>query len=189
MIRFIPNIISCIRLILVPLIVVLLWHNMYKWAFWVFIGAGLSDAIDGYLARILNARTILGSYLDPLADKAMIVCVYVVLGIKGVLPLWLVVAVLSRDILLSIGSFLLWLRFSWIEIKPLMISKLNTLLQILLVGLVLLSSFGIMTNPLFIIWFCYAVMFTTIGSGIGYMWQFVHKVLPKDIEKLYKEPK
>jgi cardiolipin synthase len=106
-------------------------------AFLLFLLAGLSDLIDGYLAKRFNMATELGAYLDPLADKALIVSVYVTLGIAGAIPRWLVILVVSRDIMIVSAVMLSWLLNKPVTLKPLMVSKLNTVAQILLALVVL----------------------------------------------------
>lgn len=106
-------------------------------AFLLFLLAGLSDLIDGYLAKRFNMATELGAYLDPLADKALIVSVYVTLGIAGAIPRWLVILVVSRDIMIVSAVILSWLVNKPVTLKPLMVSKLNTVAQILLALVVL----------------------------------------------------
>jgi cardiolipin synthase len=106
-------------------------------AFWLFVAAGLSDAIDGFLAKRFGMATELGAYLDPLADKAMIVSIYVALGILDVIPRWLVILVASRDIMIVSAVILAWLVHKPIKLKPIVVSKLNTVAQILLVAVVL----------------------------------------------------
>jgi cardiolipin synthase len=108
-------------------------------AFLLFLLAGLSDLVDGYLAKRFNMATELGAYLDPLADKALIVSVYVTLGIAGAIPQWLVILVVSRDIMIVTAVILSWLVNRPVTLKPLTVSKLNTVAQILL-ALVVLAS-------------------------------------------------
>ena len=139
----IPNLITIARILLVPLTIWLLISGDYPLAFGVFIMAGLSDAADGWLARVTNTQSELGSYLDPLADKALLVSTYAALGALRLVAPWLVIIVISRDVLI-IGALLLS-RFMDrpFPINPLPISKANTLLQIIYIGLVLASlSFG-----------------------------------------------
>ena len=132
-----PNLITLGRLLLAPLAVAMIASNRYTEAFVIFIAAGASDAIDGYIAKRFDLRTELGAYLDPLADKALIVSIYVSLGIAGKLPLFLVILVVSRDIMI-IGAFMLaWLVGKPMAARPLMVSKINTVAQILLATLVL----------------------------------------------------
>ena len=110
-------------------------------AFVLFLAAGVSDAVDGYLAKRFNMTTELGAYLDPLADKALIVSIYLTLGINGVIPRWLVILVVSRDILIVGGIMLSWLVGNPLKIKPLLVSKLNTVAQIVF-ACVVLGSLG-----------------------------------------------
>ena len=108
-------------------------------AFVLFLAAGISDAIDGYLAKRFKMTTELGAYLDPLADKALIVSIYVTLGIAGTIPRWLVILVVSRDIMIVGGVMLSWLIGSPVKMKPLLVSKLNTVAQIVFACVVLAS--------------------------------------------------
>jgi cardiolipin synthase len=106
-------------------------------AFALFLAAGLTDAVDGFLAKRFGMTTELGAYLDPLADKAMLVSVYVALGISEAIPNWLVILVVSRDIMIVGAVILSWLVDRPVQLKPLLVSKLNTVAQILLACLVL----------------------------------------------------
>ena len=133
----IPNALTLARIILVPLIVWLIITHEMAAAFVLFLLAGLSDAVDGYLAKRFGWQTELGAYLDPIADKALLVSIYVTLGFANHLPVWLVIAVVSRDILI-VGAFLLsWILSQPVAVHPLLISKANTFSQIVLAGVVL----------------------------------------------------
>lgn len=125
-----PNLISLMRLLLVPFTVWLIISDAYGWAFITFMVAGVSDGIDGYLARRFDWRTRLGAYLDPLADKALLVSVYVTLGLLREIPAWLVIIVVSRDALIVGAVVLSRLMDHPVHVAPLMISKVNTLAQI-----------------------------------------------------------
>jgi cardiolipin synthase (CMP-forming) len=133
----IPNLITLARILLVPVMVWAITAGEMQIAFLLFLLAGLSDLIDGYLAKRFNMATELGAYLDPLADKALIVSVYVTLGIAGAIPRWLVILVVSRDIMIVSAVMLSWLLNKPVTLKPLMVSKLNTVAQILLALVVL----------------------------------------------------
>ena len=112
-------------------------------AFGLFLAAGVSDAVDGFLAKRFGMTSELGAYLDPLADKALIVSIYVALGITGALPRWLVILVVSRDIMILGAVILSWLMGNPVTVRPLLISKLNTVAQIVLACLVLAAlAFG-----------------------------------------------
>lgn len=122
---------------MVPVIVWAITSGEMLIAFSVFLLAGLSDAVDGFLAKRFNMTSELGAYLDPLADKALIVSIYVTLGITGDLPRWLVILVVSRDIMILGAVMLSWLMGNPVTVKPLLVSKLNTGAQIVLACLVL----------------------------------------------------
>jgi cardiolipin synthase len=140
----IPNLITLARILLVPVVVWTISSGAMLAAFVLFLAAGVSDAVDGYLAKRFNMTTVLGAYLDPLADKALIVSIYVTLGISSVIPHWLVILVVSRDILIVGGVLLAWLVGTPLKVKPLLVSKLNTVVQIVFACVVLGSlGFGI----------------------------------------------
>jgi cardiolipin synthase len=171
-----PNIISLARLISVPLIVWLMLEHRYAAAFWLFIAAGISDGVDGFLAKRFDWRTRLGSFLDPLADKALLVSIYVTLGMQGYLPSWLVILVVSRDILI-VGAVLLSLFLGHgLHVEPLRISKANTVAQIGLAGLML----GSMDYGVAVEWIvCFGsivVALTTIASGTSYVAAWVREM-------------
>ncbi len=145
----IPNLITLARILLVPIVVWAISSGAMWIAFVLFLAAGVSDAVDGFLAKRFNMTTELGAYLDPLADKALIVSIYVTLGISNVIPHWLVILVVSRDIMIVGGVMLSWLVGSPIMVKPLLVSKLNTVAQIAFACVVLGSlGFGIEAQTL-----------------------------------------
>lgn len=133
----IPNTLTFARIVSVPLLIWLIIDQDFYAAFVVFMLAGISDAADGYLAKRYGWRTELGAYLDPIADKALLVAIYVALGLSGHLPVWLVIIVVSRDILIVGAVLLAWIMWRPVEVKPLAVSKINTFAQIALAGLVL----------------------------------------------------
>jgi cardiolipin synthase len=132
-----PNLITIGRILLVPLTIWLIVSGEFLLAFLVFIIAGISDAVDGFLARRFMLHTDLGRYLDPLADKLLLVSIYVTLGFLKFMPAWLVILVASRDVMIIGAIILSWLMDKPITVRPLMVSKANTLAQILLAGGVL----------------------------------------------------
>jgi cardiolipin synthase len=133
----IPNLITLGRILLVPVIVWAIISGEMLAAFLLFLAAGISDAVDGFLAKRFRMASELGAYLDPLADKAMIVSIYVALGIAAALPISLVILVVSRDIMIISGFMLSWLVGKPMAVRPHPVSKLNTVAQILLATLVL----------------------------------------------------
>ncbi|MFZ5690768.1 MAG: CDP-alcohol phosphatidyltransferase family protein [Pseudomonadota bacterium] len=137
-----PNLITMARILCVPLIVWAITSGQMLPAFLLFLAAGISDAVDGFLAKRFNMATELGAWLDPLADKALIVSIYVALGFTEALPRWMVILVVSRDILI-IGGFLLAMLIDRpMPVRPHPVSKLNTVAQIALAA-VALGSLGL----------------------------------------------
>lgn len=135
-----PNLVTTGRILLVPIVVWAIMSGQMLIAFWLFVIAAFSDAVDGFLAKRLGATSEFGAYLDPLADKAMLVSIYVMLGIAELLPRWVVIAVVSRDIMIVGAVVVAWLVKKPLTIRPFLISKLNTTAQILLAGLVLAAN-------------------------------------------------
>jgi cardiolipin synthase len=135
-----PNLITVGRIVLVPVVIWAITSGNMLLAFWLFVAAGVSDGVDGFLAKKLNARTEFGAYLDPIADKALLMSIYVTLSTEGLLPRWIVIAVVSRDIMIMGAVVLSWIMNKPVEIHPLIVSKLNTAAQIALAALVLAST-------------------------------------------------
>jgi cardiolipin synthase len=136
----IPNLISIGRGLSAPVIVWLIIWGQLDFAFGLFLIAGLSDAADGWLAKRYGWTSELGAYLDPLADKLLLVSIFIALGVKGLLPSWIVMAGVSRDLVIVMGVMLSWLMGHPLAMRPLLISKLNTLAQIMLVAIVLANA-------------------------------------------------
>lgn len=165
----IPNLISILRILLVPPVVMLLLAGDYGWALILFLVAGISDGIDGYLARHYHWTSRLGAILDPLADKLLMVCTYLTLGWLGDLAGWLVGLVIWRDVVIVAGTLLYRWRVGPVAFEPLMISKINTVCQILLVVATLL----LLTGVDWLYWpqrvLVTVVAFTTLASGLAYV--------------------
>ncbi len=136
----IPNFITILRLLAVPLIMVMIVQKRWDAAFALFVFAGMSDALDGLIARHFNMKSELGAYLDAIADKALLVSIYVTLAIVNVLPAWLAILVVSRDVMIVAGVILSWLMAHPVHIRPLMISKINTGFQIIFAAVLLASK-------------------------------------------------
>lgn len=152
----IANLITIMRFLLVPGVVLALLSEQWQWAFAGFVVAGVSDGVDGFIARNFNQRSKLGAYLDPMADKLLLVSVFVMLGYMGELPLWLVIAAVSRDALIVCAVVLSTVMGNPVEVKPLMVSKANTAFQIILAGVVLAelafqTDFGLVRPTLIIL--------------------------------------
>jgi cardiolipin synthase len=141
----IPNLISVIRLVAAPAIIWLVIDGAYVFAFWLFLAAGLADAADGYIARRFKLASELGAYLDPLADKILLISLYVVLAAtkSDEMPIWLAILVVSRDLLIMGAVVLSWMLDKPLTMRPLVVSKANTVAQIVLVVVVLANlAFG-----------------------------------------------
>ena len=168
-----PNIISLLRLLLVPLIIGFVANEQWHFALYGVMIAGISDAVDGYIARHYDLRTELGSYLDPLADKALLVSMFVTLGLLGLFPFWLVTLVVTRDVLIVGGILLAWLLGSPLAMRPAKLSKLNTVGQILLVGTSLSVKAFEFDIPLLLHFGEIGVAALTLASMMFYMVQWL----------------
>ncbi|MEP3246080.1 MAG: CDP-alcohol phosphatidyltransferase family protein [Sneathiella sp.] len=165
----IPNSITLARIFSVPLIVWLILREEMLIAFALFVVSGVSDALDGLIAKQFNLTTRLGKYLDPLADKILLVSIYITLGIKGDIPSWLVILVVSRDLLIVGGILFSYLMGTRVRIHPVRISKINTFCQITLAALILgAAGFG-MALGLWQVYAVYIVGLTTVFSGYSYL--------------------
>lgn len=165
----IPNFITVARLLAVPAIVYAMLLGNVDLAFILFLAAGLSDGVDGFIARHFNQRSKLGAYLDPVADKLLLVSVFVMLGLLGELPLWLVVMVVARDVLIMAAVVISSLMHQPVEVKPIFVSKANTAFQIGLALLVLTElAFGSAIGNLRII-IVWAVALLTVLSAAAYL--------------------
>jgi cardiolipin synthase (CMP-forming) len=168
-----PNLITLGRLLCVPVTVWLILNAYFGAAFWLCVVAGLSDAADGFLAKQLRAKSELGAYLDPLADKALLVSVFVTLGYAGVVASWLVILIVFRDLLIVGGALVYATMTRTLRMQPLFISKLNTALQIVLAAVLLArSAYGFADG--FVEILIHVVAATTILSGAAYVmkWGF-----------------
>jgi len=144
-----PNQLTMLRLLFVPFATIAIVEQRFHTALAILILAGVTDALDGLLARWLQQRTTLGQYLDPIADKLLLVSVFVVMGFAGELPLWLVVTMVSRDGLIVCAVLLSSVMSHPVEVKPLFVSKANTAAQIVLAALVLGElAFSVQLGPL-----------------------------------------
>ena len=137
-----PNLITLARILSVPVLVWAIAAHEMLLAFLLFAAAGVSDAVDGLIAKRFGMKSELGAYLDPLADKVLIVSIYVTLGITEAIPRWLVILVVSRDLMIVGAIILSWLVDRPVAVRPLLVSKVNTVAQIFFAGLVL-GSLGL----------------------------------------------
>jgi len=166
----IPNFLSLFRIILVPVTVIFLIDGSFFKALAVFSLAAITDALDGFLARVLNQRTILGAYLDPLADKALLTSCFVTLSILGVIPGWLAVIVVSRDFIILLGISILFMVSIPFKIQPAFVSKVTTALQLITALLALVFQCWSIRGavPWLHLFYWITAGFTTI-SGFHYL--------------------
>ncbi len=172
----IPNLVTLGRICAVPVIIWLILDGLMEAAFWVALAAAISDAADGVIAKRFNMQTRLGAYLDPIADKALLVSVYIALGHEGFVPMWLVILVVFRDALIVGGALLFHTLTQSLEMMPLMVSKVNTVLQLILgVTIVGSEAFGLdssaIREPLI-----YVTGITTVVSGATYVVGWIGRV-------------
>ena len=166
----IPNLLTLVRIVLIPITVIFLMQGAFLKALILLIISGITDGLDGFFARVLNQQTVLGSYLDPLADKALLASCLVTLSIKGVIPGWFTVVVISRDLIILIGIAILSIMSIRYEIRPSFVGKLTTTLQLL--TLLFFLVFRIVPGTLNYLWLLTLQWITvafTIISGFNYM--------------------
>lgn len=183
----IPNFLSLLRIILVPVFVIFLIQTEYDKALITFAVAGLTDALDGTLARLLKCQTKLGAFLDPIADKLLLVTSFVSLAFFGLIPGWLAVIVISRDFIILLGIAILTMMSISYEIKPAVVGKVTTALQVATIFFVLLyKSFTHDFSYLWIIGLCWATALFTVISGLTYIIRgigIVNQSAPKEVKK------
>ena len=165
----VPNAITLARLASVPIVIWLILIGDLKIAFWVFLAAALSDALDGIIAKHFNSETVFGAFIDPIADKALLVGTYITLGHESFLPIWLVILVVFRDIVIVGGALIFHTVTQSLSMRPLMISKVNTVAQLLLaIGVLFIFGYDFEGGH-FIEVTVYFIAFTTLSSGTAYV--------------------
>ena len=171
----IPNLLTLARIAAVPVLILFLYEGRYGAALAVFVLAGITDGLDGWIAKRFKCVTRLGSILDPLADKILIVSTYVMLVLAGDLPFWLILLIGFRDLGIIAGVLVLNTLNGHVQMQPSLLSKVNTFLQISLVILVMVERIGFITlEPVaeILLWF---VAVTTVASAIHYVYfWFIH---------------
>ena len=166
----IPNLITLTRILLTPLFIIFLIQGRYRKALLIFILAGVSDLADGLIARWWQQKSRLGSYLDPLADKLLMSASFVTLSISHLIPSWLTVMVISRDVILGLGALILRLTDYPLTVRPSLVGKWTTTVQITTVGLVLLGKVWPLPPELLTVLFYLTGVLTAI-SGTQYLYR------------------
>lgn len=166
----VPNLITVLRVLLAPLFVVLLLRDQYITALLVFTTAGISDGLDGFIARYYNQRTILGAYLDPIADKLLLMAAYITMAVLELVPEWLTIIVISRDVMILTGIAIFTVTKIDFEARPSIVSKFTTFTQIATIFTALLStSFPIVAVVNTTLFWVTAVI--TVVSGLHYVYK------------------
>ncbi len=165
-----PNLLTIGRILAIPLFVILLLQRYYDWALVVFIAAAVTDAIDGMLARLLHQHTALGSYLDPAADKLLSFAAFIMLAILNILPGWLAVIVISRDVIIVAGILIIFLTSHPMAVKPSLPGKLATTFQFTVVCLALFYT-EVSPAPLVLKIFIWGTGILSVISGLQYIWR------------------
>ena len=167
------NLVTLGRLLMIVPLVWLIASNRLEAAFWLFVAAGVSDFVDGFIAKKFNVWTELGAVLDPLADKALLDGIYLALAIVGWLPVWLALMVLGRDLLIVVGVILIRRRDPVFRAMPLVVGKINTFAQILLAACTIADAGGWIDLDAQVAALIVLVASTTVLSGAGYAVQAV----------------
>ena len=160
---------TLIRVLLIPLFVIFIINKLFGWALITFAVAGITDGIDGLIARITRQRTEFGAYLDPIADKLLLIAAYVTLAIIEILPSWLAVIVVTRDVIILLGFLVLTLLNYRPKIQPSLVSKVTTFFQISTILLVFMTDYSLMFKQLSVIGIYGTALFTII-SGAHYLY-------------------
>lgn len=173
----VPNQITLLRLGFLPFFLILISYEEYRWALLILVLAALSDAIDGLLARKLNQRSALGAYLDPIADKLLLSSSFVILAMKGEIPWWLTIIVLSRDILILVVAAVIILISGYRPFPPSILGKLTTMFQIILVFMVVFSAAYPVLAPVAVNrLLMYAVAALAVISGFHYSFMIARRL-------------
>jgi cardiolipin synthase len=176
LLSLVPNLLTLLRIAACPVLVLVLNARNYEVALLLFFFAGVTDALDGYIAKRFDCATYVGSILDPIADKLLITCAYVMLTILGDIPFYLLVVVIFRDLVIIGGYFIILLvTQERVPIQPIYWSKLNTFLQIFLVVVVLVESSGWLSLGPLQATLVLGVIVTSLVSGALYVWMWGFK--------------
>jgi cardiolipin synthase len=166
----IPNTLTIARILIIPIFAMAAVYGRYDYALYLFFAAAITDALDGLIARMMNQRTVLGTFLDPLADKFLLVTSYILFSIYGIIPTWLTITLISRDIILVTGWIVIYLVTDTAKVEPSIFGKIATAMQLILIWYVLLDinlpKIPDIQDPL--IW---ATMVCTVFSGLHYIYR------------------
>jgi cardiolipin synthase len=166
----IPNTLTITRIVIIPVFITSIIYKRYDYSLYLFIIAAITDILDGLFARLKNQKTTLGTFLDPLADKFLLVTAFIVLSIYGLVPTWLTVIIISRDIVVITGWFLLFFITSTSRVEPSVLGKATIWMQSILVAYVLIDNnlFFLPDMPCLLLWMTAGI---TILSGLHYIYR------------------
>jgi cardiolipin synthase len=169
----IPNTLTILRILIIPVFITSIIYKRYDYSLFLFMLAALTDLFDGLLARMKNQKTILGTFLDPLADKFLLVTTYIILSVYNFIPKWITITVISRDIIIIIGWLLLYLTSDTSKVEPSLLGKITIWVQSLLIAYILLDInlkfLPDKPKPLLL-----ATAGVTILSGLHYIYRGLH---------------
>lgn len=172
----IPNIITGIRILLIPVFVIFLIQGKLTPSLVIFLIAGITDALDGFIARRYGQVSELGAYMDPIADKILLVSSFLILSMRNLIPDWLCVLVITRDILIILGVAILFLlQKKALRIGPSKLSKINTCIQIICILLVLIQSIYMIKDLYYQLMF-WVTGFFTVSSGVHYLFEWLRYI-------------
>ncbi|MEW6570151.1 MAG: CDP-alcohol phosphatidyltransferase family protein [Nitrospirota bacterium] len=166
----IPNTLTLTRIVLIPVFITSIIYKRYDYALYLFLIAALTDLFDGLFARLTNQKTALGTFLDPIADKFLLVTSFIVLSSYGWIPIWLTVTVISRDVIVVTGWFILYLIAGSSKVEPSMLGKITIWMQSLLIAYVLVDI-NVSLQPQLFRFFLWITTLMTIISGLHYIYK------------------
>lgn len=175
--RLVPNAITVVRGLLIPVIGALLVDQRYTEGFWMLLASALSDLVDGQIARRFNARTRFGAIADPVADKLTMLTVTLALAWQGLLPVWLATAIVLRDVVIVGGAVAYQRLFGHVEMAPTWLSKLNTVLEFIMLAAVIADAAALLDDRSMLPVLFAAVFASVVASGVQYVWIWGRRAL------------
>jgi cardiolipin synthase len=175
--RHVPNVITVVRGVLIPVIGALLLQERYVEAFWTLVASALSDLVDGQIARRFNARSRFGAIADPVADKLTMLTVTLLLAWQGLIPVWLATAIVIRDVVIVGGALAYHRFFGHVEVAPTWLSKLNTAFEFVMLAAVIADAAALLDDRAMLPLLFAAVFATVVTSGVQYVWIWGRRAL------------
>ncbi len=186
--RHVPNVITVVRGLLIPVIGALLLQERYVEAFWMLVASALSDLVDGQIARRFNARSRFGAIADPVADKLTMLTVTLLLAWQGLLPVWLATAIVLRDVAIVGGAVAYHRLFGHVEMAPTWLSKLNTALEFVMLAAVIADAAALVDDRAMLPLLFAAVFLSVVTSGLQYVWIWGRRALSLARTRTARDP-